>query len=82
MANRYTERCSKSLLIREVKVKTTVRYHLTPVRMVVIKKSRKQILTRMCRKREPLCTVGENVNWYGHCADRMESLQKIKKELP
>ena len=54
MANKHMKRCSTSLIIREMQIKTTVRYHFTPVRMPAIKKSTSSMLERLWRKGNPL----------------------------
>ena len=63
------KRCSTTLLIniREMQIKTAVRYHLLLVRMAVINKSTNKNVGEGVEKRKPSSTVGGNVNCCNHC---------------
>ena len=79
-ANKHMKRCSTSL-IREMQIKTTMRYHLTPVKIVIIKSLQTINAGECVEKREHSCTDGGNVNWYSHYARQYgDSLKETRNK--
>ena len=82
MTNKHMKRCSTSLVIREMQIKTTKRYYLISVRTTIIKKIYKQLMLEMMWKKGNL-----------HCCWKCKFIQplwrtvwrflkKLKTELP
>ena len=62
MAKTHMKSCSTSLIIREMQIKTTMRYDLTPVRIGIIRKSTNNKFWGRCGQKEPSSAIGGHVN--------------------
>jgi hypothetical protein len=77
MAKKHMKKCSPSLAIKEMQIKTTLRFHLTPVRIAINKNTNNNRFDKGEGEKEPLYTAGGNASWCNHSGKLCGGFLKI-----
>jgi len=70
MAEKYLKKCSASLVIREMQIKISLRFHLTPVRMARIQNLGDSRYWQRCWEEENSSIAGGIASWYNHSGNQ------------
>jgi hypothetical protein len=70
IAEKHLKKCSKSLVIREIQIKTTLRFHLTPIRMSKVKCQLKTHVGKYVEKEKHSSISDGIANWYNHSGNQ------------
>jgi hypothetical protein len=76
MARKHMKKCSPSLAIKGMQIKFTLRFHLTSVRVAVVKNTTPTNVGKDARKKEPLYNASRNASQYNHFGKQYEGFLK------